>query len=143
MKEFRRNIWKDEEYDYPAAYGFIPNIHAYLHDDDEKRDCMIVLPGGGYCMVVPPEGIIPAMEFYNRGMNVFVLTYTTDITFSIPLKRQPLKDAARAVRFIFADFLQERMSAEVWRFTMVMSKIPTKNIKIFPQDLMELSFHTR
>ena len=100
MKEFRKNIWKDEEYDYPAAYGFIPNIHAYLHDDDEKRDCMIVLPGGGYCMVVPPEGIIPAMEFYKRGMNVFVLTYTTDITFSIPLKKQPLKDAARALRFI-------------------------------------------
>jgi putative transport protein len=60
----------------------------------------IVLPGGGYCMCVPPEANIPAMEFYNRGMNVFVLTYTTDITFSVPLKKQPLSDAARAVRFI-------------------------------------------
>ena len=100
MKKFEEKIWAEGEYNYRAAYGFVPNIHAYLHDDDEKRDCMIVLPGGGYCMVVPPEATIPAMEFYNRGMNVFILTYTTDITFSVPLKRQPLSDAARAVRFI-------------------------------------------
>ena len=100
MKKFEEKIWLDGEYNYRAAYGFVPNIHAYLHDDDEKRDCMIVLPGGGYCMVVPPEAKIPAMEFYNRGMNVFILTYTTDITFSVPLKKQPLNDTARAVRFI-------------------------------------------
>lgn len=100
MKRFEEKIWNEGEYEYKAAYGFVPNIHAYLHDDDEKRDCMIVLPGGGYCMCVPPEANIPAMEFYNRGMNVFVLTYTTDITFSVPLKKQPLFDAARAVRFI-------------------------------------------
>ncbi|MBO6089282.1 MAG: alpha/beta hydrolase [Lachnospiraceae bacterium] len=100
MKKFEEKIWNEGEYTYKAAYGFVPNIHAYLHDDDEKRDCMIVLPGGGYCMCVPPEANIPAMEFYSRGMNVFVLTYTTDITFSVPLKKQPLFDAARAVRFI-------------------------------------------
>ena len=100
MKRFEEKIWNEGEYEYKAAYGFVPNIHAYLHDDDEKRDCMIVLPGGGYCMCVPPEANIPAMEFFSRGMNVFVLTYTTDITFSVPLKKQPLFDAARAVRFI-------------------------------------------
>ena len=90
MKRFEEKIWNEGEYTYKAAYGFVPNIHAYLHDDDEKRDCMIVLPGGGYCMCVPPEANIPAMEFFSRGMNVFVLTYTTDITFSVPLKKQPL-----------------------------------------------------
>lgn len=100
MKTFANAIWEQNEYDYKAAYGFIPNIHAYLHDDDENRDCMIVVPGGGYCMCVPPEASIPAMEFYNRGMNVFVLTYTTDITFAVPLKKQPENDLARAVRFI-------------------------------------------
>jgi acetyl esterase/lipase len=40
------------------------------------------------------------MEFYKRGMNVLVLSYTTDITMSVPLKRQPLEDISRAVRFI-------------------------------------------
>lgn len=100
MKKFEEKIWQEGEYNYRAAYGFVPNVHAYLHDDDEERDCMLVVPGGAYCMVVPPEGNIPALEFYEKGMNVFVLTYTTDITTSIPLKKQPLNDIARAVRFI-------------------------------------------
>ena len=103
MKHERKDIWENGEYNYEAAYGFVPNIRTYLHDDNEQRDCMLVLPGGGYCMCVPPEGEIVAKEFYNRGMNTFVLTYTTDITTSIPLKKQPLNDVARAVRFIRAN----------------------------------------
>ncbi len=100
VKSFRENIWQDGEYSYEASYGFAPNIFSYIHNDDEKHDCMLMVPGGGYCMVVPHEAELPAMEFFNRGMNVFVLTYTTDITMSVPLKDQPLKDISRAVRFI-------------------------------------------
>ncbi|WP_081674432.1 endo-1,4-beta-xylanase [Butyrivibrio sp. VCD2006] len=100
MKRFRENIWNEGEYNYAASYGFTPNVFAYLHNDDEKRDCMIVVPGGGYCMLTPHEGELPAMEFFERGMNVFVLCYTTDITMSVPLKKQPLNDISRAVRFI-------------------------------------------
>ncbi|MBO4498094.1 MAG: alpha/beta hydrolase [Lachnospiraceae bacterium] len=100
MKCFRENIWQEGEYNYRAAYGFTPNIRAYLHEDGVEHDCMIVVPGGGYCMVVPSEAQIPAIEFFDRGMNVFVLTYTSDITMSVPLMFQPMNDAARAVRFI-------------------------------------------
>lgn len=114
MKTFRENIWKNGEYTYEAAYGFEPNIVSYLHEDGaddssktdgafekkEIRPCMIVVPGGGYCMVVPPEGEVVAKEFYARGMNCFVLTYTSDITCSVPLKKQPLNDISRAVRYI-------------------------------------------
>ena len=100
MKQFTETIWQPGEYTYRAAYGFIPNIHAYLHDDDELRDCMLVVPGGGYCMLTPHEGELAALEFYDQGMNVFVLCYTTDITFAVPLKRQPMEDMSRAVRFI-------------------------------------------
>ena len=100
MIEFRENIWEEGEYNYKAAYGFTPNIHAYLHDDEIKRKCMLICPGGGYCMCVPHEAQLPAHEFYNQGMNVFVLTYTTDITMSVPLKKQPLMDVSRAIRFI-------------------------------------------
>ena len=96
----RYDIWKQEEYTYEAAYGFMPNIRAFLHRDSRKRECMIVVPGGGYCMCVPSEAGIIKDEFYYRGMNVFVLTYTTDITMSVPLKKQPLNDISRAVRFI-------------------------------------------
>ena len=100
MKTFAEKIWQDGEYNYRAAYGFVPDIHAYLHEDDTDRDCMLIVPGGGYCMVVPHEGELPANVFYEQGMNVFVLTYTTDITMSVPLKHQPLNDISRAVRFI-------------------------------------------
>ncbi|MBR4719587.1 MAG: alpha/beta hydrolase [Lachnospiraceae bacterium] len=104
MREFRENIWNEGEYDYSAAYGFIPNIHGYIHDEEgnaeRSRDCVIVLPGGGYCVCAPHEGEPVALEFYNRGMNAFVLTYTTDITMSVPLKRQPMEDVSRAVRFV-------------------------------------------
>ena len=95
-----RNIWAKGEYTYEAAYGFEPNVFGYLHPDDENRDCMLVVPGGGYCMVVPHEGELVANEFFRRGMNVFVLSYTTDITMSVPLKKQPLSDISRAVRYI-------------------------------------------
>jgi GH35 family endo-1,4-beta-xylanase/dienelactone hydrolase len=97
-KIFRQNIWEDGEYDYPAAYGFVPNLFAYLHNDNEKHDCMVIVPGGGYCMTVPHEGELAANVFYRHGMNVFVLSYTTDITMSVPLKQQPLKDISRTVR---------------------------------------------
>ena len=87
MKFFREDIWQDGEYTYEAAYGFVPNLHFYLHEDDgsersettgaaysdsqcsdssaaapnqtetagASRPFMRVVPGGGYCMVVPPE----------------------------------------------------------------------------------------
>lgn len=136
MRTFQEKIWKDGEYTYEAAYGFVPNIMAYLHDDDpakapesavgegevpevsearlgetdsgagkrvDARPCLLVAPGGGYCMTVPPEGEVVAKEFYGRGMNCFVLTYTTDITMSVPLRKQPMSDIARAVRYLRAN----------------------------------------
>lgn len=97
---FREDIWAEGEYNYAAAYGFKPNIHAYLHDDDKVRPAMMVIPGGGYCMVCHVEGEVVAEQFYESGMNVFVLTYTTDITMSVSLRKQPLEDASRAIRYI-------------------------------------------
>ncbi len=110
IKIVREDIWAEGEYDYAAAYGFVPNIRTYLHDDDVCRDAMLVVPGGGYCMCVPHEGELPAVDFYDRGMNAFVLSYTTDITMSVPLGRQPLYDISRAVRYL-------RKNAERFRIT--------------------------
>ncbi|MBR4816372.1 MAG: alpha/beta hydrolase [Lachnospiraceae bacterium] len=101
MKTFRVDLWKESEYTYEAAYGFMPNIRAFLHEEDDTvRRCMIVAPGGGYCMCAPHEGELVAMDFYKRGFNVFVITYTTDITMSIPLKKQPANDLARTIRLV-------------------------------------------
>ena len=101
MRCFEHKIWKEDEYDYKAAYGFRPDIHAYIHDEDTTdRDCMLVVPGGGYCMCAPHEGEPVARTFFDMGMNTFVLTYTTDQTMSVPLHKQPLNDISRAVRYL-------------------------------------------
>lgn len=99
----RINIWEEGEYTYPAAYGFKPNLVTYLHEDEEIRECMLIVPGGGYCMVVGHEGESYAKRFFEQGMNCFVLTYTTDITMSVPLQKQPLLDLSRAIRLIRAN----------------------------------------
>lgn len=100
MKQQKITIWENEEYGYPMAFGFVPNIMAYLHDDDQVRPCMLVVPGGGYCVVSPNEGEIVAKKFYDMGFQAFVLTYTTNLLLSVPLKMQPLKDLSRAIRII-------------------------------------------
>lgn len=109
---FREPIYKDGEYDYEAAYGFTPFLYTYLHDDDELRPGLIIVPGGGYCMVVNTEGEAVGEVFYKLGMNVVVLTYTTDITMSVPLRDQPMKDLSRAIRLVRANTERFRMDPD-------------------------------
>lgn len=112
MDKFRVDLYEKGEYTYAASYGFMPNLMIYLHEDEEIRPCMMVVPGGGYCMVCGHEGEVVAREFYKRGMNVMVLTYTTDITMSVPLKTQPLKDISRAVRILRKHHKEYRINPE-------------------------------
>lgn len=94
-------LWEKEEYSYPVKGQFIPNIVTYIHEkNSELRPAMIVVPGGGYCIVSDTEAEIVAKEFYNKGYNAFVVTYTTNLLMTIPLKLQPLKDLSKAVRFV-------------------------------------------
>ena len=93
MRQERVNVWNANEYDYPASYGFIPNIHTYIHED-KARPAILVIPGGGYWFVSCREGEIVAKEFYDRGYNTFVLTYTVNLLDMHPLKMQALRDAA-------------------------------------------------
>lgn len=94
------NLWTKAEYTYPVLGEFIPNITTYIHEeDDKKRPAMIVVPGGGYRMVSSSEGEIVAKEFYNKGYNSFVLTYTVNLT-DLALKLQPLKDLSKAIVLI-------------------------------------------
>lgn len=96
-------IWRTEEYDWPAAGKFIPELHSYLHEDTESpRPAVIVLPGGAYRAVSPGEGAPVAEKFYALGYQAFVLTYTTDLFGMMPLKSQPLLDVSRAVRYVRA-----------------------------------------
>ena len=103
MKEQTILLWEDGEYQYEGAFGFVPNLHTYLHEDGKRRPCMLVAPGGGYRMVSPTEGEIVAKCFYEKGYQAFVLTYTTNFADIAPLKMQPLHDISRAVRLIRAN----------------------------------------
>ena len=60
MKKQTINLWNKEDYSYPCAGEFLPNITAYLHEDEEVRPAMLVVPGGGYAFVSPTEGEIVA-----------------------------------------------------------------------------------
>ena len=97
----RYPIWENEEYSYPAAYGFMPNLMSFLHEDGNgARPCIIVVPGGGYHTVSPTEGELVAKKFFSKGYNAFILTYTTNTLLTEPLKTQPMCDLSRAVRFV-------------------------------------------
>jgi acetyl esterase/lipase len=94
-------LWEQEEYHYEASFGFIPEMHAYIHDEqDETFPGIVILPGGGYTVVSPAEAEVVALYFYERGFNCFVVTYTTNLLLDTPLKLQPLHDVSRAIRLI-------------------------------------------
>ncbi|GFP74678.1 alpha/beta hydrolase [Clostridium fungisolvens] len=95
------SLWKKDQYSYPVMGSFIPNMVSYIHDEDNKvRPAVIVVPGGGYAMVSPTEGEIVALEFYNKGYNTFVVTYTTNLLMTEPLRLQPLRDLSKAVMVV-------------------------------------------
>lgn len=100
MKKEEITLWQEDEYTYPRAQGFVPNIMTYIHEDDEIHPCMIVVPGGAYCFVSPSEGELVAKKFYEFGYNAFVLTYTVNVLCDTPLNNQPMKDLSRAIRYL-------------------------------------------
>ena len=100
MKEQEYVLYREDEYTYPAGFGFIPFLHAYLHEDSRTRPVMIIAPGGAYRFVAPAEGEIVARTFYDKGWNCFVLTYSTNMLDLAPLNGQPLHDISRAVRYV-------------------------------------------
>ena len=93
-------LWQEGEYNYPLAFEFVPNMRPYLLDDGKTHPCIIVLPGGGYAVVVPPEGEIVAKEFNKLGYNCFVMTYTTNQLMREPVMDQAMNDLARAIRYV-------------------------------------------
>ena len=100
MKHARINLWQEEEYTYPLAFGFMPNIRTYFHEGNKPRPCILIVPGGGYTHCSEAEGEIVAKTFYSFGWNTAVLTYTCNLLYLAPLKDQPLKDLSRAMRIL-------------------------------------------
>ena len=92
------DIWENLEYN-EAKEGFRPTLTTYILDElreGQKRGAVVVLPGGGYSHLAKHEGEPVALKFCEKGMNAFVLEYST-----APCKHpQPLRDVARALCII-------------------------------------------
>ncbi len=93
-------LYQNNEYSYPCAGTFVPNLIPYLHKGEVARPAVIVVPGGGYSLVSASEGEMVAKRFYDAGYQAFVLTYTTNMFRLKPLEMQPLRDISRAVRYL-------------------------------------------
>ena len=92
-------LWREGEYHYPAAYGFVPFMISYIHEDREIRPAMVIVPGGAYRNASPSEAHLPAETFYGTGIMYLCWVYTVNL-LDTPLKMQPLQDISRAVRMI-------------------------------------------
>ena len=108
----RIEFWKDGEYNYPLAFEFRPNLRKYLIEDGNVHPCLIILPGGGYAVVVPPEGELVAKRFNELGYNCFVMTYTTNQLCREPVMDQAMRDIARAVRFVRKNAAEYRIDPD-------------------------------
>ena len=112
MQSLQIPIWENGEYDFPYTFGFVPKIHAFLHEDDRVRPAMLVIPGGGYGYCSEREGKPVAMTFYEKGYQTFVLPYTTNLFFLKPLENQPLRDITRAMRILRANAEEFRIHSD-------------------------------
>ena len=108
----RIEFWKDGEYNYPLAFDFRPNLRKYLIEDGKVHPCLMILPGGGYAVVVPPEGELVAKRFNELGYNCFVMTYTTNQLLRAPVMDQAMRDIARAVRFVRKNAAEYRIDLD-------------------------------
>lgn len=100
MTNERIMLWADGEYNYSNGKYQLQYIDTYIHDDDELRPSILVIPGGGYRIVAGNESDNVAQCFYEMGYQTFVLCYTVDEPQVNPLKLQPLNDLSRALRYI-------------------------------------------
>lgn len=101
MKKFYLPLWSEQEYRFPLAFGFVPDLMFYLHEEPgPARPGVLVAPGGGYAFVSDSEAEMVALAFYRKGYNAFVCTYTTNLSLPVPLHSQPLQDLSRAVRLV-------------------------------------------
>jgi len=81
----------------PIEGEFQPFLTPYLLNDDLRRPCIIICPGGGYHCRAPHEGAPIAEKFNRLGFHTFVLEYRVNPQAKFP---EPQMDALRAIQMI-------------------------------------------
>lgn len=62
----------------PTAEVYLPYYNmSEMNRQNKKRPCMVICPGGAYCMCSERESEPVALQFLAQGFNVFVITYST------------------------------------------------------------------
>lgn len=61
----------------PVLELYLPENLSEMHREEQKRPCLVVLPGGAYAFCSRREAEPIALHFLPEGFNVFVLTYST------------------------------------------------------------------
>lgn len=79
------------------ASVFLKTYVAEEYAPDIARDCMLILPGGGYSFCALHEDEPVARSFMARGFNCFTLYYTVGEKASLSVS---LKDVSRAITHI-------------------------------------------
>ena len=81
------------------VFGHDVYLDAYLSGaDEERRDAVLIFPGGGYCNVCyDREGEPIALAYLEHGINAFVLTYAVGEEYKYPSQ---LTDASFAICYI-------------------------------------------
>ena len=100
MIKERHILWEENENTYKNGRYQIQYVDSFIHEDEEYRPGIYIIPGGGYTHVSPREADNVAERFYEMGYQAFVLMYTVDEFSRVPLKLQPLRDASRGLRLI-------------------------------------------
>lgn len=81
-----------------AADDFQPLLDCYPLPGDRPRPAMVILPGGGYGVRAPHEGVDVAERFNQLGMHAFVVQYRV-APYRFPA---PQLDAFRGIRMVRA-----------------------------------------
>ncbi len=83
----------------PTLDIYLPYNMVEMNRQNQKRPCLLVLPGGGYGMCSEREAEPIALHFLPEGFNVFVLTY------SVAPHRFPTQiiEVAAAMELIYAN----------------------------------------
>ncbi|MCI1981905.1 MAG: alpha/beta hydrolase [Oscillospiraceae bacterium] len=73
MKTVRFNPNPDSQ---ARAVGYLHDVYPEEMPNRLKRPCVVVFPGGGYAYLSEREADPPAMAFFSKGYNVFILYYS-------------------------------------------------------------------
>ncbi len=87
---------------YPREGNEKVSLTCYLHLEspempNQKRNAMLVLPGGGYVFCSDRESEVVGLQYFAAGFNVFVLRYSIQDEAIFPA---PLVDASLSMKYI-------------------------------------------